>query len=44
MRAVRWDLARKGDLLGLAYTMYCLADLKFVVETAATQPNTRAAS
>jgi hypothetical protein len=27
----RWDLANKGNLFGLAYTAYCKADLKFVV-------------
>jgi hypothetical protein len=44
MRAVRWDLARKGNLLGLAYTMYCWADQRFVVGAIATQPIARAAS
>jgi hypothetical protein len=27
MYRVRWDLANKGNLLGLAYTPYCLSDL-----------------
>jgi hypothetical protein len=38
LREVRWELANKGNLLGLAYTMYCLADLDLVVETPAAQP------
>jgi hypothetical protein len=29
MREVRWELANKGNLLGLAYTLYCLANLRF---------------
>jgi hypothetical protein len=29
MRQVRWDLANKGNLLGLAYTKYCLSGLRF---------------
>lgn len=28
MREVRWELANKGNLLGLAYTLYCLANLQ----------------
>jgi hypothetical protein len=28
MREVRWELANKGNVLGLAYTLYCLADLR----------------
>ena len=28
MREVRWELANKGNLLGLAYTLYCLANLR----------------
>jgi hypothetical protein len=27
---IRWELANKGNLLGLAYTPYCLADLHLV--------------
>lgn len=27
LREVRWELANKGNLLGLAYTLYCLANL-----------------
>jgi hypothetical protein len=27
LREIRWELANKGNLLGLAYTPYCLADL-----------------
>ncbi len=30
VRDVRWELANKGNLLGLAYTPYCLADLQVV--------------
>jgi hypothetical protein len=30
MRQARWQLANKGNLLGLAYTMYCMANLQFV--------------
>jgi hypothetical protein len=30
LRAVRWELANKGNLLGLAYTLYGLADLRLV--------------
>jgi len=30
MYQVRWELASKGNLLGLAYTPYCLADLHTV--------------
>jgi hypothetical protein len=30
MRLVRWELANKGNLLGLAYTTYCLANLQIV--------------
>src|SRR5438067_10356804 len=32
LRAVRWNLANKGNLLGLAYTLYGLADLRVVVD------------
>jgi hypothetical protein len=32
IRQVRWDLANKGNLLGLAYTPYCLADLQLVAD------------
>lgn len=31
IRAMRWSLANRGNLLGLAYTPYCFADLKFRV-------------
>jgi hypothetical protein len=27
---LRWELANKGNLLGLAYTPYCLSDLTFI--------------
>ena len=27
MYQTRWELANKGNLLGLAYTLYCLANL-----------------
>jgi hypothetical protein len=30
MREIRWKLANKGNLLGLCYTAYGLADLRFV--------------
>jgi len=30
MREARWTLANKGNLLGLAYTFYSLANLQFV--------------
>ncbi len=30
MHQVRWDLANKGNLLGLAYTLNCMADLRAV--------------
>ncbi len=30
MRNARWELANKGNLLGLAYTAYCMANLQFV--------------
>ena len=29
MHGVRWDLANKGNLLGLAYTPYGLSSLRF---------------
>jgi hypothetical protein len=29
MREVRWELANKGNLLGLCYTLYGLSDLRF---------------
>jgi hypothetical protein len=29
MHDLRWELANKGNLLGLAYTPYCLSDLTF---------------
>jgi hypothetical protein len=29
MHSLRWELANKGNLLGLAYTPYCLSDLRF---------------
>ena len=32
LRAVRWQLANKGNLLGLAYTLYGLADLHVVMD------------
>jgi hypothetical protein len=32
IRQVRWDLANKGNLLGLAYTPYCLANLQLVAD------------
>ncbi len=32
MQQIRWDLANKGNLLGLAYTANCMADLKIVRE------------
>jgi hypothetical protein len=32
LRAMRWALADKGNLLGLAYTMYALADLRLRVD------------
>lgn len=32
MREVRWELANKGNILGLAYTPYCMADLTIVRE------------
>jgi hypothetical protein len=32
LRSVRWQLANKGNLLGLAYTLYGLADLHVVME------------
>ena len=32
MREVRWELANKGNLLGLAYTAYGLADLRLKAE------------
>jgi CHAT domain len=38
MRAMRWELARKGNLLGLAYTMYCLADLDLIDASASSTP------
>jgi hypothetical protein len=28
LRQIRWELANKGNLLGLAYTLYALADLR----------------
>jgi len=31
LRSVRWQLANKGNLLGLAYTLYALADLHVVM-------------
>jgi len=30
LHSARWDLANKGNLLGLAYTAYCMADLKII--------------
>jgi hypothetical protein len=30
MREVRWEMANKGNLLGLAYTLHALADLQMV--------------
>ncbi len=30
MRQVRWELANKGNLLGLAYTAYCMSSLHLV--------------
>jgi hypothetical protein len=29
MHSLRWELANKGNLLGLAYTPYCRSDLRF---------------
>lgn len=37
MRQTRWDLANRGNLLGLAYTFYSLASLR-LVSTAAAAP------
>jgi CHAT domain-containing protein len=34
LRQVRWELANRGNLLGLAYTLYGLADLRLVREGA----------
>ncbi len=36
MYETRWELANKGNLLGLAYTMYSLADLHIVPEKSAS--------
>ena len=33
IRTMRWELAKKGNLLGLAYTPYCLADLQIKRES-----------
>jgi hypothetical protein len=30
LQQIRWELANKGNLLGLAYTIYCLASLRAV--------------
>jgi hypothetical protein len=30
MQELRWDLVNKGNLIGLAYTLYCMADLTAV--------------
>jgi hypothetical protein len=32
MYRIRWELANKGNLLGLAYTPHCLADLHFTFQ------------
>ena len=33
IRTIRWELANRGNLLGLAYTSYCFADLKINYQT-----------
>jgi hypothetical protein len=33
LRLVRWELTNKGNLLGLAYTLYGLSDLKLVTRS-----------
>jgi hypothetical protein len=33
IREMRWELLNKGNLLGLAYTPYCFADLRIKRDT-----------
>ena len=37
LRAARWDLVRRGNVMGLAYTAYCLSNLRI----RATEENAR---
>lgn len=34
IREMRWELANKGNLLGLAYSLYALADLSLIAASA----------
>ena len=29
VRATRWDMLRRGNLMGLAYTQHCLVDQRY---------------